>query len=305
MVQQALNRHSAIVIPPETKYFFSFYGHSRACQVRHVERLNNDLGIRLPAPEARINSPSEGRAFYDLMASQYVERLGKKDAAYFGEKTPEHTGHLPRIRELFPSSKIVVLYRDGRDVALSLTKVPWMSSNLYVNFLVWLYYQRIVRSARDAGMPNLYFARYEDIVANPKKELGGILNFLGLPYEPAVAEGHGNREGVPERELAWKDRALEKITTTRMGQFQQELAGEQIELLERLGRHALPALGYPLLTGGHRRFPLTLCLKVAFHLSRLVYRLPWHSVVNELLGRSFLCCLGRRPPLASLVPTPA
>jgi sulfotransferase family protein len=305
MVQQALNRHSGIVIPPETKYFFSFYGHPRACQVRHVERLNTDLGIRLPVPEARINSPSEGRAYYDLMAQQYTERLGKKDVVYFGEKTPEHTGHMHHIRELFPAAKIVVLYRDGRDVALSLTKVPWMSSNLYVNFLVWLYYQRVVASARDGGLSNLYFARYEDIVANPKRELGGILDFLGLPYEPAVAEGHGNREGVPEREFAWKERALEKITTARTGQFQQELDCEQIELLERLGRHALPALGYPLLTGGHRRLPLGLCLKVAFHLSRLVYRLPWPAVLKELLGGSLLRCLGRRPPQTSLVPTPA
>src|SRR5215831_4421176 len=43
MVQQALNRHSQIVIPPETKFFFSFYGHSLAQQARHVRRLNADL----------------------------------------------------------------------------------------------------------------------------------------------------------------------------------------------------------------------------------------------------------------------
>ena len=304
MVQQALNRHSGIVIPPETKYFFSFYGHSRSCQARHVARLNGDLGIRLPAPETRINSPTDGRAFYDLMARQYVERLGKKDVVSFGEKTPEHTGHLHRIRELFPASKIVVLCRDGRDVALSLTKVPWMSPNLYVNFLVWLYYQRVVRGIRDSGFPNLYLVRYEDIVANPRKELSGILDFLGLPYEPAVADGWGNREGVPEREYAWKERALQKITTERVGQFRQELDMTQIEILERLGRHALPALGYPMLSDGQRRVPLGVCVKAAFHLSRLIYRLPWHSVVNELLGRSFLCCLGRRPARAALVPTP-
>jgi len=304
MVQQALNRHSAIAIPPETKYFFSFYGHSRRCQARHVARLNADLGIALPAPAARVCTAPDGRAFYDLMARQYVERLGKKDVRLFGEKTPEHTGHLPRIRELFPASKIVVLCRDGRDVALSLTKVPWMSSNLYVNFLVWLYYAGVIRAAHNS-LPNLYFARYEDIVANPERELGGILDFLGLAYEPAVARGCGNREGIPEREFAWKERALAKITPERVGVFREELNVFQTEVLERLGRNALPALGYPLLTGGKRRVPLGLSLKVALHLSRLVCRLPWHSVVNELLGLSFLCCLGKRPPLTSLVPTPA
>ena len=233
MVQQALNRHSRIAIPPETKYFFSFYGHSQRCQARHVARLNADLGIRLPQPEARVCSAPDGRTFFDLMANQYVERLGKKDVQSFGEKTPEHTSHLFRIRELFPASKIVVLCRDGRDVALSLTKVPWMSSNLYVNFLVWLYYQRVIQAVRDS-LPNLYFARYEDIVAHPERELGGILDFLGLPYEPAVARGCGNREGIPEREYAWKGRALKEITPERVGVFRDELDDFQLEMLERL-----------------------------------------------------------------------
>src|SRR5271168_3759057 len=98
MVQQALNRHSQIVIPPETKVFFSFFGQSRKRQLRHLERLNQDLNIRLPRPKARVDSLAEGRAFYESMARRYLERLEKQDAVYFGEKTPEHTGHLPRIQ---------------------------------------------------------------------------------------------------------------------------------------------------------------------------------------------------------------
>src|SRR6266852_1380392 len=144
MVQQALNRHSQIVIPPETKFFFSFCGHSRERQLRHLKRLNEDLNISMPAPATRVRSVADGRAFYEAMERQYVARLQKTDAVYFGEKTPEHTSHLPRIREMFPQAKILVLYRDGRDVALSLTRVPCMSPDPYVNFIVWLYYSRVV-----------------------------------------------------------------------------------------------------------------------------------------------------------------
>src|SRR6266849_10759817 len=68
MVQQALNRHSQIALPPETKFFFSFLGHSRACQARHVRRLNEDLQINLPEPARRVATPAEGRAFYEAMA---------------------------------------------------------------------------------------------------------------------------------------------------------------------------------------------------------------------------------------------
>ena len=63
---------------------------------------------------------------------------------------------MPRVRRLFPDAKILVLYRDGRDVAQSLTRVPWMSANLYVNFVVWLYYQWVVRKERQGAFPDVY-----------------------------------------------------------------------------------------------------------------------------------------------------
>lgn len=289
MVQQALNRHSRVVIPPETKFFFSFLGHCRQCQDRHLARLNADLRISLPRPAAPIRSAAEGRAFYEMMARQYVERVGKKDVALFGEKTPEHSTHLPRIRQLFPSARIVILHRDGRDVASSLSRMPWMTPDVNVNFLVWLYYCRALRRATAGAGPNVCHARYEDIVTNPAREFGRILAFLGLPYEPAVAEGWGNREGVPEREYPWKERALAKITTDRVGTFLRDLSAAQIAVLERLGRNLLPELGYPLLTDGRAPLSPGLLLKLAGGLARFVYRLPWHAVVRELLGLSLLC----------------
>ena len=285
MVQQALNRHSRIVIPPETKFFFSFFGHPRRRQARHIQRINADLGIQLATPTRKVCSVAEGRACYEALARQYLARQPKRDVACFGEKTPEHTGLLPRIRELFPSARVLVLYRDGRDVASSLTRVPWLSPNLYVNFLVWLYYSRIVREEMKSASPHVYFARYEAIVADPERELRSILAFLDVPYESAVAEGHGNREGIPEREVAWKGRALQPITTERAGAFRRELTDDQIEILERLGRTALPSLGYPLLTGGKRSLSPALLLSLACHLSHLVSRLPWNSMVKDLFCR--------------------
>jgi len=183
-----------------------------------------------------------------------------------------------------------VLYRDGRDVAASLARMPWMSPDLYVTFLVWTYYNWVLGRARQEGVPNLYFARYESIVANPRKEMTDMLDFLDLPYEPAVAEGCGNTAGIPEREYSWKGRALQPITRQRVGTFRRELTREQIELLERLGRIALPALGYKLLSDGRRPYPAGFLLRLACRLLQFVWHLPWGSVVREGLQR-----LARQP----------
>jgi Sulfotransferase family len=295
MVQQALNRHSQIVVPPETKFFFSFFGHPRKRQARHVERINADLGIQLPQPTKQIASLSDGRAYYEEMARQYVDRNAAKDVVHFGEKTPEHTGLLPSIRRLYPEAKILVLVRDGRDVASSMTRMPWMSPNLYVNFIVWLYYNSIIEQERLSGCRNMYVAQYEDIAANPQEEFKAILRFLGAGYEPAVAAGCGNREGVPQREMAWKSRALQPITKERIGVFRKELTGDQIEILERLGKEALSSLGYPLLTDGERSLSPAFYMHLAYHLARFVGRLPWNSVAKELVSRLFSGVSTERP----------
>lgn len=287
MLQQALNRHSHIAIPAETKLFFAFFGHSRSQQLRHLARLNADLNIQLPPPENRIATLADGRAFYERMAQEYVARLPNKAILSFGEKTPEHTGHLPRIQEMFPEAKFLVLYRDGRDVAASLARMPWMTKNVYAAFTVWLYYHHVVQRMKASRMTNLYFVRYEDLVANPRRELFGILRFLELPEESIVAEGWGGGEGIPLREYAWKQRALEKINDDRVGAFRRELNAEQIAILERIGKYALTSLGYPLITNGEQALPPTFFLKLAYDLSRFAFRLPWRSLLIEMTNRYF------------------
>jgi len=288
MVQQALNRHSAIAIPPETKFFFSFLGHSRSDQRRHIERLNDDLNIHLELPQSGVRTDDTARAFYEEMANRYVNRLKKKDVSWFGEKTPEHTGHMTRIRQLFPDSKFLIVYRDGRDVALSLSKTPWMRGGLYVSFLVWLYYQRLVIHARDAHMPNIHLACYEDIVANPEKEFTAILNFLELPFEESVAKGYGSSEGIPEREYPWKANALQKITPNRVGSFRSELSQTQIAFLERLGHHTLSSFGYSLITDGKNSLSLRFLLNLSARMAMFLAHLPWYSLVQEMSEQAFL-----------------
>lgn len=282
MVQQALNRHSKIAIPPETKFFFSFLGHSKSQQLQHLQRLNQDLNINLQLPKHGIRTEEAARDFYEEMADQYVNRLTDKSVSWFGEKTPEHTSHLARMRHVFPESKLLVLYRDGRDVALSLSKAPWMNGGLYVSFMVWLYYQRLVRRARESRLPNVHFARYEDIVANPDREFSSILNFLDLPDESAVAKGWGNREGIPEREYPWKANALKKINTGRVGTFRSELNPTQIAILERLGKQTLAEFGYPLLTDGRNQLSMRFFCNLSCRTMMFLSQIPWFSLVREM-----------------------
>ena len=284
VLQQALNRHTEIVIPPETKFFYSFYGKAKKQQITHLKRINADLGINIGVPERALREPGEGRAFFEEMALAYLSRLGREDVVCFGEKTPEHTGHLGRIRQVFPEAKVVFIYRDGRDVAVSLSQMPWMHCDLYAGFVIWLYYYRILKREQERGSCDTCFVRYEDLVSKPAQELERVLAFLGVPFESEVAEGYGNQEGVPRRELAWKARALEPIGTDRIGVWRRELSKRQVGLLERLGSNALSAWITRCAARRTRPLPPWFVAALAWRVLRCTTRLPLYCLGNEISG---------------------
>src|SRR5438128_10984464 len=86
MLQQALNRHSQVIIPPETA-FFSLLGHCKRIQREHLQRIKEDLEIPLRLPAHRLHRMQETQAFYEQMARLYVERMGESTVTRFGEKT--------------------------------------------------------------------------------------------------------------------------------------------------------------------------------------------------------------------------
>lgn len=287
LLQQALNRHSQIAIPPETKYFSSFLGHSHACQARRLERINRDLGIRLPPISRRVRSDTMARALFEELAQAYVRRLDKPGIAYFGEKTPAHTGYWPQITKLFPKAKILWLYRDGRDVALSMRGVPWMSQDLAVNFLVWLFYawkQEQAAARRDLAA---HFVKYEDLVMHPEQELSRVSEFLGIRYEPAMAQAYGNQEGVLPWEASWKARAFQPITADRAGVWRQELSEADLTLLESLGGDALERLGYALASQSRQRIRAYLSPRLWVACARFAGSLPFDELTRQLFGRAF------------------
>ncbi len=284
MLQQALNRHSRIVIPPETGYFIEFLGQTRRMQRYHLRRINADLGIDLPAPSHRIPLSSEAVRLYDRLAQSYLAKLGRKNVAYFGEKSPRHLLVLPRIVKLLPDARFILIYRDGRDVALSMKQVPWAPNDLYLNFSIWLEYDRWQSWAERRPALHLLSIRYEDFVVEPEAHLRRIASFLDLDYEPAMTTGSGNREGVPEREYAWKGGALDRINTSRVERWREALSRRELAILERWGRTALERRGYALETGGH--IPLPMLFHTRVRIKRMMWqvRCLWAYVGRELEG---------------------
>jgi len=273
MLQQALNRHPAVVIPPETSFFSNVVGRSRRRQCSQISRINADLQIDLELPPDAIRESGSARELYEQLAELYLARVGQTDSQYFGEKTPRHQLHVQKIRALYPDAKIILIYRDGRAVALSLTKTPWACKDLYFNFAMWRRYVRVQRELERDERIDLQCVRYEDLVADPEAQLRRVTDFLGLSFEPAMVAGGGAEHGVPEWERDWKGRSLEAITPSRIDVWRRELSEDQIACLERWEGETLRSLGYELVTDGHRSLPWTFLPHLRW--TQVLWRLRW------------------------------
>lgn len=284
VLQQALNRHSRIVIPPETGFFLDILGQPLRSQRYQMRRINADLGIDVPVPNLRVTQARDALLLYERIARAYLDRLERSGVTYWGEKSPRHLLVLARIRELIPDARIILVYRDGRDVALSLSRVPWAPDDLYLNFRTWLRYDRRQQWAERQRGINLLCVKYEDFVSAPEPHLRRVASFLEIDYEPAMAEGSGNQDGVPVREFAWKRDALDPINANRIERWRKELSPREVAVLERLGGDALKRLGYPLATDGRTPLPKFFRTRLAARYVDWYARCVWRFVMREWSG---------------------
>jgi Sulfotransferase family len=110
--------------------------------------------------------------------------------AYLLEKTSTNIFYVPEIRRLFPASKLIAIYRDGRDVVVSdrfhLRNNYGRSQDLEKSAIDW-------KRAMEAQLQysprySLYTLSYEALLENTRFETERLLAFLQLETAPAIVE---------------------------------------------------------------------------------------------------------------------
>ena len=245
LLQQILGRHPEVVIPPETAFFTKLVSESGALRPRPRRQIESDLGVALEVGE-RLADNAAVEALYRQMAEAYVGATDANAPAWFGDKTPDHLRHTDRIARLLPDARFVLIHRDGRDVALSLSKVPWSPSDPVVNFGIWrqaVAHQR--RLLADPPAPVLT-VRYEDLASSPRDQVRRLTDFLEIDYDDSLLVPREDADGIPEWEMDWKARAVEPIRQDRIAVWRRELDPRAVRTMERWGGVDLTELGYEL-----------------------------------------------------------
>lgn len=101
------------------------------------------------------------------------------------EKTPRHILHISQILKWRPDARILLILRDGRDVAWSIRE---QMGNVEDGIKRWVHDNL---AARDYWQhPQVHVFRYEDLISDFESTVGGILEFLDEEYEEGMRNFH-------------------------------------------------------------------------------------------------------------------
>lgn len=207
-------------------------------------------------------------AFVDACRSFAVEAYngllrGGEGADIVVDKSPRYYYLLEFLDALFPRSKRIWLLRNPLDVLASYKKLgasrggaadlaglltgsafDIKAADLTIGLLRYMRYFA-------APDPYAYRLRYEELVADPRGQLAGVSEFLGIAYEEGM-ERYGERMGTAKSELYFSmgvgdpnvaDHAAPH--TNAVGSWKDALTKKEAELYVRLlGARTFEALGY-------------------------------------------------------------
>jgi len=126
-------------------------------------------------------------------------RLHRKLARpFFIDKKPANFTHIGMIHLILPNAKIIDARRNPAACGLSTFKMYSSKSRLRLNEIGRFYRDYVELMAHfDAVLPGrIHRVIYEDLVADPEKEVRRLFDYLGLPFEEACLRFYETKRTV-------------------------------------------------------------------------------------------------------------
>ena len=131
------------------------------------------------------------KAEVETLIKQFDQQALLVDKNRWVEKTPSHINRIGDILHFCPDAKIILMVRDGRDVAHSMAS---MYSPGRFDMNVSMCAKRWVDDNRNGQKywdhPNVKVVKYEDTIIDFEKTLTSVLDFMGEKYESEMKDFH-------------------------------------------------------------------------------------------------------------------
>lgn len=142
----------------------------------------------------------------------------------------------------FPESRVIHVFRDGRDCYCSARHHPNMSHMNLGDFA--RYWRTFIRARmRLQGQERIYDVRYEHLIASPEEAIRGAMNHLGVEYSPEQIrpENYGRDKRASEKVF---EKLSVPIDWSNKEKWKAQLDDKQRRLFWQIAHRELEALGY-------------------------------------------------------------
>jgi hypothetical protein len=142
----------------------------------------------------------------------------------------------------------IFLYRDGRDVACSFKRAVVGEKHIYHIAKQWQEEQDLcLKLYTQLDNKRVIKVCYEDLIAQPEKELMRICEFIGAKYNSSCLEYYTSQEAISTASSGNMWQNVERnIIRNNFNNYKKELSADEIMLFEKIAGETLQALNYTL-----------------------------------------------------------
>jgi len=256
MLRLIVDRGADAAVPPESMFLTDFAagfdaGGPRDAQAaaelmrevwRHPKVRLWGLAPQAPAVPPELSGREAYRFIVAAPFEAYAARHGKQR---WGDKTPHYVHHVDHLLRLWPRARVVVLVRDGRDVALSLRRMPFGPNNAWAAAQWWARGVRAGARAQREHPDSVLTVHYEALAERPQEQVQRLCGFLGLGYdEDMLALDHVDPTLIVPDQAAWFPTLFDGINTSAVGRWQREMSRRDRRIFAALAGAELEQLGY-------------------------------------------------------------
>jgi Sulfotransferase family len=258
----------AAAIPPESMFLVDFAPARKRGGLgdrETAERLLREVWSHprvrlwgLPEEPPELPSDLSHEPAYRFIVSAPFEALARAQGKErWGDKTPLYLRHLDELDAVWPDARFVVLVRDGRDVALSVMRVPFGANNVWAAARWWAEGIRIGQEAERRYPGRVLTVRYEELVTQPEPQTRRVCGFLGIPFAPdMLAIERTDATKILEDQTGWFTEIWAGINASPVGKWRRQMTLEERRVFAAVAGRELEALGYeveePSSLGGAR-----------------------------------------------------
>lgn len=164
-----------------------------------AQDASRDTGLRWPQDAAAFDTAWLHRRAADYLQS--AARPAPEDAKRLVDKQPYNFLHVGLIAMLFADARIVWCRRDPRDIALSIFSESFSPLSAYATDLADIRFfideqERLMRHWQSVSPLPMLEVHYEEVVADTEAQARRLIDFAGLPWDPACLEFHKSGRSV-------------------------------------------------------------------------------------------------------------